>query len=382
MKDMFWLIRKTLRSTFRKKKSWIVYFGLPLCGILLSMMLYGTVTGSTVRVGIVNLDGEQTVTQDAIQLVKGLHQTEVTMTDEETLRKKIAAGNLDCGLVFHQGFAASVHTGHPEGLQIVSVKGAQVSSYVKSMLQNYVGNIAAIGQGTQGNQAAFDHMYADYRQQHFQLVAETAQDTSNTKTVTSQTLGYLITFMMFSAVGMTQMILKEKENRTFLRLMTSPIATWAYVLSNVIVNMMILSLQIVVTLVLMKYVFRIDSGVPMFELFPVLFLFGLAAIGLSLLIVSFAKSSSAAGAIENLVITPTCLLAGCFFPMEIMPETVRKISAFLPQHWLLDTINKLQQGQAFGSLSLNFSILLAFALAFSLIAIYKFSRNNDTRMFV
>lgn len=65
------------------------------------------------------------------------------------------------------------------------------------------------------------------------------------------------------------------------------------------------------------------------------------------------------------------MLAGCFFPMDIMPDTMRKISNFMPQHWLLDMINKLQQGVTFGSLALHMSILIAFAAVFSLIAIMR-----------
>jgi ABC-2 type transport system permease protein len=86
--------------------------------------------------------------------------------------------------------------------------------------------------------------------------------------------------------------------------------------------------------------------------------------------------------LQNLIITPTCLLSGCYFPVDIMPDSVRKISNFLPQHWLLDTVDKLQHGTAFGSLTLNLAILLAFAVAFALVAIYRFGRNNDTRLFV
>lgn len=65
-----------------------------------------------------------------------------------------------------------------------------------------------------------------------------------------------------------------------------------------------------------------------------------------------------------------------------MPDTMRKISNFMPQHWLLDMINKLQQGDTLGNLSLNMAILIAFAAVFALIAIFRFGRNNDIRQFV
>ncbi|QJD86177.1 ABC transporter permease [Cohnella herbarum] len=384
MKDIIWLIRKTLRNTFRSKSSWLVYLGLPIVGIMVSTLLYGSTNVNTLRIGIVNNDGNQVITQDAIKFIEGLNQIKITMTDEKSLRGDIAASKLDSGLIFNQGFADSLRKGSPGEAQvdIVSVKGAQVTAYVKSMLQNYIGNVAAIGKGTRGNPATFDKLYAEYGAQNFKLDAETIEDTSNQKDMTYQTIGFLATFMLFSAVNLSELILKEKESRTFLRLMSSPISARTYVLSNVIVNVLIMTLQIVFTLIMMKNVFHIDSGVPYAQLFPVLLLFALAAVGLSLLMVAFAKSTAGAGAVQNLIIIPTCMLSGCFFPMNIMPDSIQKISNFLPQHWLLDAINKLQSGETFGNLGLHFAILFGFAAAFALIAIYRFSRNNDTRMFV
>ena len=114
----------------------------------------------------------------------------------------------------------------------------------------------------------------------------------------------------------------------------------------------------------------------------VMFLFSLIAVGISLVIISFSNSRSAAGALQNLIITPTVMLSGCFWPVEVMPKSLQKIANFLPQRWTLDTLTKLQEGNEFSGLYLNFMILFAFAAAFFLIAVYRFSRNNTTQNFV
>lgn len=382
MSEVIWLIRKTMTETFRNKKNWLVYFGLPVLGVLVSMMLYTNNSSGTLRVGMLNLDGNQAITQDAIRFLEGLNQIKVTAMDEAAMKRDIAAGKLDSGIVFGEGFAASVRAGQPDHLDIISVKGAQVTAYVKAMLHSYVGNVAAIGRSAGGDDARFDTIYAAYSQHRFKVTAETLEDTSNLKSMTYQSIGFLVAFMMYSAVSMSEMILKEKENRTFLRLLSAPVSARAYVLSNVAVNVVIMLLQITVTLIVMKNILHIDSGIPYGNMIAALFLFALAAISLSLLIVAFSKSSAGAGALQNLIITPSCLLAGCFFPMDIMPDTMRKISHFMPQHWLLDMISKLQQGVTFGSLALNMAILIAFAAVFALIAIFRFGRNNDIRQFV
>ncbi|MBG9943786.1 ABC transporter permease [Brevibacillus formosus] len=382
MSEMLWLIRKTLMETFRSKKSWFTYLGLPIAGVLLSLTMYSNAGSGTIHVGIINQDGDQVITQDSIRFIERLNHVEVKVIDEQTMREQIVSGELDSGIVFEPGYAASVREGAPAHLNIVSVKGEQVTAYVKAMLHSYIGNLAAIGKAAQADEAKFTKLYAAYHEQSYKLSTVTLQNNSNVTRMTNQSIGFLIMFMMFSAVDMSEIILKEKGNRTFLRLLSSPMSARSYVFSNIIVSMFILLLQIIVTLLVMKNVFGIDTGVPYSQMILPLFVFALGAIALSLMTVAFAKSRAGVGAISNLIIVPTCLLAGCFFPMEIMPVTVRNISAFLPQHWLLDTVNKLQQGYSLGSLYLNLAILLAFATVFALIAIYRFGRNNDSRQFV
>lgn len=382
MQDLIWLIQKTLVSAFRKKSNLIITFILPVVGILISLMVYSSGSEQVLRVGVTNLDGNNPVAEDTVTFLNGLEQIKVNRLDEASVKSKIASGELDAGIVLNQGFSGSIMAGKPEGIQILSVKGASATAYVKALLQNYIGNAASIGVAAKGDEAAFNRVYDEYRKQPFKVEAEAMQDTSKAKNLTYQSLGFLVAFMMFSSVNLTEFILKERENRTFLRLMTSPVSAKKYVLSNVLVNIVMLCLQTILTLCLMKYAFHIDSGLPFGELLFILMLFGLAAVALSLLIVAVAKNSSMAGALQNLIITPTCLLAGCYFPNDIMPDNVRKVANFLPQHWLLDTVDKLQKGTPLGSLYMNLLIILGFAAAFAMVAIYRFNRNNDTRTFI
>jgi len=74
MNDILWLVRKTLNNTFRKKSSWLVYVGLPILGVLLSMLLYNSNNNGVLHVGIANQDGNEAITQDAVRFVEGLNQ--------------------------------------------------------------------------------------------------------------------------------------------------------------------------------------------------------------------------------------------------------------------------------------------------------------------
>ncbi|WML45950.1 ABC transporter permease [Neobacillus sp. PS3-40] len=381
MKDVSWLIKNTLKVTFKNKKNILLYLCTPLIGVFISLLTYGNVTQSILHVGIVNQDNGY-IAADTVKFIAKLENVKASKMQESEVANKLTNGKLDCAIIVESGFSNSVENGNPGKIRIVSIKGAEITGFVKSYLYQYIDNVMAISKVAKGDQVTFEKMYNNYQQATFKLTANTVKDTSKSKNMTYQSVGFLIMIMLFSAGNFSEIILKEKENRTYFRLLSTPINARKYVLSNVVVNMIVLILQIIWMNLFIKIVFHIDTGISFWQMTAILTLFALVAVGLTLMLVSFANSSTSAGAIQNLVVTPSCLLAGCFWPVEIMPKSIQKVADFLPQRWVLDTISKLQQGQHLEGIYLNILILFAFAFAFFLIAIYKFGRNNSVKIFI
>ncbi|MFK9091902.1 ABC transporter permease [Bacillus salipaludis] len=381
MKDILWLIQNTLRVTFRKKKNIIMYLFMPLIGIFISLLAYGGDQKMTLHVGIVNQD-ESEITADTIQFLAGLKNMKITEIEAGKVQDQITSGKLDSVITFEKGYSDSVLVGRPDHIQLTSIKGAQVTGFVKSYLYQYVDNISTISQAAAGNQQAFRQMYQDYQHSNFKLSTSSLEDTSRNKNMTNRTIGFLIMIMLMSASNMSEIILLEKEKRTYFRLLSTPINARKYLLANVLVNMIVMTIQVVITLTIMKSIFNIGLNMTYWEAAVVMLLFSMIAVGLSLVLISFSNSRSAAIALQNLIILPTVMLSGCFWPVEVMPKTLQKIANFLPQRWTLDTLTKLQEGHSISELSLHLLILFAFAAAFFLIAVYKFSRNTTTQNFV
>ncbi|MGE7673196.1 ABC transporter permease [Lysinibacillus sp. NPDC094403] len=380
MKDVIWLMKKILSVTFRKKRNILLYFGMPLIGIVIAFLAYGGSSQQALKVGVINHDSGQ-IAGDTVNFLNHLENMSLIKVNESSMKEQIAAGKLDCAIILDEGFSESIQTGNPKHIQLVSIKGAEVTGFVKAYLYQYLDNVMALNKAADGDQNAYQKMSARYQQADFKFHVETLQDTSKGKNMTNWTIGFLLMIMLLSAGNFAGIIMKEKENRTYFRLLSTPINARKYVLANIAVSMLVMIVQIIFTLLVVTNVFHIEMHVPIWQMSIILILFALVAAGLSLMIVSFSNSSRAASAMQNLIFTPSCLLAGCFFPFDIMPKTVQKIANFIPQRWVLDTISQLQQGYHFGSLYLNFMILLAFAAVFFLVSVYKFGRNNDVRNF-
>jgi len=132
----------------------------------------------------------------------------------------------------------------------------------------------------------------------------------------------------------------------------------------------------------MKFVFRINTGISGSAMFIILLMFGLVAISIGLAITAFSGSSYMAGSLGTLIMTPTCMLGGCFWDIDFMPEFMQKISYFMPQRWAIEAVEKLQNSADFSEVYLNLLVLAAFALALILTAAYKFSKTDNLQRFV
>ncbi|WP_410767984.1 ABC transporter permease [Fontibacillus sp. BL9] len=381
-KNIWWIVISTLQREFRKRGNILIYFGLPLAGVLISTFLYANAGQNLLRVGVVNGDGTEAIAADTVRFISEMGQVQAENVTEEELARKLAAGKLDSGVLLEEGYSRSVLAGEPDHIVISAIKGVEVTAYLKAMLYSYIDNMTSLGRAAEGDPTRYQVLFEEYRKTDFKLQAETVNDKSVTKDMTYQSIGFLILFMMMSSVNLTELILKHREDRTFFRIISSPVSSKAYAVSNIIVNMIVMLLQIIVTLFFLRYVFKLDPGIPITTLAGLLGLFALVSVGISLVIVAFSKNRGVSDSLQNLIVTPTCLLAGCFFPVEIMPTAVRRIADFMPQRWVLQAIEKLQGGSGFGGIWLNLFILLVFAVVFFLIAAYKFGHNNDTRRFI
>src|SRR5699024_8925027 len=240
--------------------------------------------------------------------------------------------------------------------------------------------LVMMAEANDGDKDAFTSMLDHYQENSFS-VNVISEDTSGGE-IAIASVGFLLLVMMFSACNLSEIILEEKENRTYFRLLSTPITARKYIASNLVVNIIIMGIQVLIMLCTLSFIFNIDLGMPFWHVVMVLWLFSFVAVGVSLVIVAYSNTRSAASGLSNLVILPTIMVSGGFWPVEIMPDFLQKISEFLPQRWTLDTLEGLYKGETISDLYINLGILMAFAVALFLVAIYKMSRNDNMRTFV
>lgn len=135
-------------------------------------------------------------------------------------------------------------------------------------------------------------------------------------------------------------------------------------------------IQALILLVTGKIFFSMNLGNIFLTALTVLF-FSMAIASLGILIGSIFRKEDVIIGIAILFSILFAGLGGCWWPIEIVSETVRNVGKIAPSYWAMDAFHQIiffKKG--FADLVLNFTVLLGYTLVFSLIS-FKFFKIKE-----
>ncbi|WP_379135530.1 ABC transporter permease [Paenibacillus sp. sgz500958] len=173
--------------------------------------------------------------------------------------------------------------------------------------------------------------------------------------------GFTLMFLMGLVVSSVTIIMDDRRNRTMLRIFSAPVRSYEMAIGNFLGSFSVGMLQIIFMLVLGKWVLRYDYGLPMFTYFLILSAFMLVSMGITSTVVGLIRNPNNAGMLNMLIIMPTSMLGGCFWPLSIMPDYMKKAANFVPQKWAIQAVDIASTGGGWSELWLPFAVLGAMA---------------------
>jgi ABC-type multidrug transport system permease subunit len=173
-------------------------------------------------------------------------------------------------------------------------------------------------------------------------------------------------------------ILDEKTLGTFRRLAAAPVSR-AEILIGKLVPYLLLNLAQVATMFAVGVVVlplfgapRLAVGHPL-ALAAISVAASLSATGLGLLLASLARTREQIGGLGTLLVLTMAALGGVMVPRSVMPESMKAIGLATPHAWALGAYQDvLVRGLGLAAVAPALGVLLAFAVAFFAVALWRF----------
>ena len=179
--------------------------------------------------------------------------------------------------------------------------------------------------------------------------------------------GFSIMFVMMTLIGLTGTLIEMKQNGLWSRLMITPTSQVEIITGYLLSFFFIGWIQFGILMGATHVIFGAEWGNP-FLLLILASAMLLAIVCLGIAITSISKTTEQQTVLGNLIVVSTCMLAGVYWPIEVMPKYMQTIAEFLPQTWAMRGFNEVA---ANGSIWESVGVLLLFAIAFSLIAVSR-----------
>ncbi|KAB3533585.1 ABC transporter permease [Alkaliphilus pronyensis] len=356
----------TIRRIMRDKGQLITMLLVPIGFITLVMMLF---SGGqfNMSIGVVDYDNTEW-TQSFINSLdnKGI----IVSIDEDEIEGKLLSNKINLGLVIPKGFTDDVVSMENPQIQAYSINETDVTVPVTIFIDNFLAASKHIAAAADGNIDTFNKGISLYINGS-NNVKEAFYDVGESKGSTVSGMGFLVMSMLYFSVSASGIIMEDKEGKTFYRVLTAPVRLREYMLQKILSFLVLLQAQVITVFLLMKYVFKMNMGPSLFNLLVALFVFSIVCISFGVALTSLSKNTRQLSALSPILIIPMVMLGGSFWPREIMPEILIKLSNIVPTTWILISIEKILYGQNLVSITTELGILLMFSIVFFLLGTWK-----------
>ncbi len=152
---------------------------------------------------------------------------------------------------------------------------------------------------------------------------------------------YVVTFAFFLVLSGGWLFVAERRFGTLVRLRAAPLSRTQIILGKLIPCLVISLVQGVFLLVAGKLVFGMRWGPEPLALIPIVLSTAFAAVGLTVLVASMAKTETQLAVYGTLIVLVLAGLSGSLMPRDLMPEEMRQFSLLTPHAWALDAYSQL-----------------------------------------
>lgn len=341
--EILFIIKNFIKQSFDTKSKYLFFIGIPVITFIIIFNIFGSQSSNyIVSVGIVD-NAKNSVSELLINNLNQSNNYKISFLEERNIESELT--KFDSILVIPKGYNGD------KKLNLSIIKNPLILKGLESQINRIINNFN--NKTTQLN-----------------IKNRIIKSTGDIKYISDRALGFLLIFMFGQALSVTTLIIRNRENKTYYRLKTTPLKMSSYLIGNLIASFSIVMIQVIIGLLVIYNYFSFNFA-PVVLLLSI---YALVVVSVGLLITSVTKSRDMAGNIGTLLLTPTAMLGGCFWSVDLMPEFMQKISQFTPQYWAMSGLIKITSGDF--EITHNILVLLAFTLLTGLFAIYNFKNNR------
>jgi ABC-2 type transport system permease protein len=362
MNNIWTICWNMVKRTIGTRRGILMYIVLPSIVVAGIISLMGKIDeGSDATLLYINRDtgagGKHLITE----LTKSGDYKLVQSSDEQDMKEGVIGQKGVAGLMIPADYTTALLGGNQPQLTVYELKTTEASVLLKMKAAAIAKEMLVTAETVRAasspdDPAAQFAAVLQQAEQHNVGSLRTDYDLYPRQTLGVVT-GMTLMFLMNLVASTVTLILEDRRGRTMMRMYSAPVRAYEISLGNFLGSFLVGVIQIAVVLALGKWVLRYDYEVPIYLYFLVLAAFMLVSMGIAGTVAGLIRNPRNAGMLNALILTPTCMLGGCFWPLSVMPDYMQKAANFTPQKWAIQAVDIAATGGGWNELWLPFAVL-------------------------
>ena len=163
-----------------------------------------------------------------------------------------------------------------------------------------------------------------------------------------------------------------RENGVLRRLQTTPISPLTVLVAQVTVVFVMTAIGMLLLVAAGKFIYHVQFEGNIFSVLGGFVLSCLSFFGIGFVIAGTMPNARTAQVVGLVLLYPMIYLSGAAFPTELLPETIKKISTFLPLTYVVNLLRGLWIGESWGQHLLDVGVLVVMLVVGVLVSVKLF----------
>ncbi|RST72030.1 ABC transporter permease [Siminovitchia acidinfaciens] len=363
-----------IKRIFKRPQSYLLMFGMPLLFTFIFGGLFSSGTDDKPSIAVIDHD-QSTLSQSLINELENKNIMNMSVENAKKAKSEFKDQKITGYIRIDEGFEEQILKKEVPKIVFVHSPSFNGATMIEQVIND---NIVKLKIGAAASSAYQDLTGDDWKGVQKEITGELAtasggitsvvvtksKELDSINNMTAFSAGFTIMFVMIAMLISTGVFLEARQTGVWYRMMSAPVSRKEILLGYLGAFFLIGWIQFGVLMLISKFVFNVHWG-NVFGNFILVSSLLLCIIGLGLFIAGLVKTTEQQTVFGNLIIVSTCMLAGVYWPVEVMPEFMQKLAMFVPQYWGLEGFAELSgRGGSVMDVLLPSAVLLAFTVVF------------------
>ncbi|CAJ1003318.1 ABC transporter permease [Brevibacillus aydinogluensis] len=374
---MWNVARKEWKLLLKEKGLFFWLIVLPIAFIVLFGTIFNGAGNTSLKISYIDLD-QTTASRAFIQAIEdagGYKMVEAVESEMADKIQQIRDGKETVLLVIPRKFGQGIESQEGKQTSVTVYRDAAAKAaagpllaILENLANGYRDNKVKAALQATGRSKSWQEqvMAAPFR------IDDRPENALTNSSISQYVPGYTVMFVFFVIISMIRRFMSDKESGMIARMRSTTIKPISYLAGMWLAYLAVALIQCTVLLLFGHWVYGLQLG-DITAIALLVFALALCGTGLGLALSMLVRSENQGMALTQLLTMGGAVLGGLWFPIDLMPSTMRAIGHFTPQFWAQKAFQDIiVRGMHTADIWQSLLVLAAVALAGLAVALLRF----------